>query len=56
MDLIFLPFSGERLVYFQRVTTKGNMMFHGLRTKAGQKQGGGFAEIGKILHKTLSLK
>lgn len=26
------------------------MMFHGLRTKAGQEQGGGFAGTGKILH------
>lgn len=49
IDLILLPFSGEKLVSFQCVAAKGNMMFHGLRTKAGQEQGGGFAGTGKIL-------
>lgn len=56
MDLILLPFSGEKLVSFQRVAAKGNMMFHVLRSKAGHKQGEGFAGIGEILHINIKIK
>lgn len=35
MDLILLPFSGQKLVSFQRVAAKGNMMFQ----YSGPRQG-----------------
>jgi len=38
MDLVFLPFSGEKLVYFKCVAAKGNMTFHGLPRQGKNKE------------------
>lgn len=38
MDLIFLPFSGEKLVSFQCAAAKGNMTFHGHRQGTNKEE------------------